>query len=428
MVWVRCWISRDIEYLPNRSSTPDYRDETVNESDRVEKIRTVEIPRGKKYLETQSTISSSTAAVVPGDSWVGVLVIFSNRIPNAACDFTSSALPVRAGKNRTGDISRAELRSRMGYGCIHLPLDNNTLSLAIDAYIIVRAHAQRGTHLDIAARTQHAKPYTGRVFGGQVIGQALRAAQLTLPTEDARNPRKIHSFHSYFLRPGDTERPIVYDVESIRDGRSVSTRRVTAVQNGEKIFHLTSSFDACRGGLSHSTKMPDVPGPEGLAAEQDHAREFAEKIPAFLRERFVSEQPIECRPVKFHNPVCPEKADPVRHLWIKATDVLGDDIDPSLHECLLAFFSDVNLLSTTLLPHGRTFWEGGIAAATIDHSMWFHGTVDMNSWLLYHVESPWSGEGRGLARGQIFDPKTGKLVASTAQEGVIRLREKKEGA
>jgi len=258
-------------------------------------------------------------------------------------------------------------------------------------------------------------PGWGRVFGGQVLGQALCAAQNTV--EDPL--RSIHSFHSYFLRPGDPAADIVYDVDNIRDGRSISTRRVTAIQHGEKIFHLTTSFDSYQGGLDHSSPMPDVPGPDNLLSEEEYALKYADKIPKILRERFTSKQPIECRHVEFIDPLDPKVTEPRRYIWLRASDPLPQDV--RIHQSLLGFCSDFNFLSTALLPHGTSMWKGNVSIATIDHSMWFHRPFQMDSWLLYSIESPSAYNGRGLVRGQVFD-QNGALVASSAQEGIMRLR------
>jgi acyl-CoA thioesterase-2 len=252
----------------------------------------------------------------------------------------------------------------------------------------------------------------GAVFGGQVVGQALSAAKQTV-----QEGRAVHSFHSYFLRPGDAQQPIVYLVDTIRDGRSFSTRGVRAVQHGRPIFSLTASFQRSEQGLDHQDPMPQVPGREGLVSELEMARKHRHLIPEKLRDKMTCEMPIEMRPVKLYNPLKPEKTDPVRHVWFRASGKMPDD--PRVHEYLLAYASDFNFLVTSLQPHGRSFWDRTIKAATIDHSMWFHRDFRMDDWLLYAVDSPSASGARGLVRGQFFD-REGRLVASTIQEGLIR--------
>ncbi|MEC9319890.1 acyl-CoA thioesterase II [Idiomarina sp.] len=254
----------------------------------------------------------------------------------------------------------------------------------------------------------------GAVFGGQVIGQALSAAKETLPPE-----RLCHSFHSYFLRPGDAKKPIVYDVEVIRDGNSVSTRRVKAIQHGKAIFYMTASFQQHEEGFEHQDAMPDVPGPEGLVSDIDIYREHEELIPAPLRNKFISEKPIEMRFVTSYNPFKPEKDEPKRYVWLRANGAMPDD--PRVHKYLLAYASDFNFLPTALQPHGKSFAQPKMQVATIDHAMWFHRDFRMDDWLLYAIDSPSAGGARGLVRGQLFN-REGTLVASTIQEGMIRDR------
>lgn len=263
----------------------------------------------------------------------------------------------------------------------------------------------RGNSQDIAL---------GHVFGGQVIGQALSAAKRTL---DAK--RTVHSFHSYFLRPGDATKPIVYDVENIRDGGSISTRRIKAIQNGKRIFFLTASFHEASKGFEHQVDMPNVEGPENLASELDIAHQFADKIPEKIRQLVLCEKPIEIRPVEFLNPLKPEKAAPKRHLWMKANGPLPDDI--RVHQYLLAYASDFAFLPVAGQPHQVSLMQPQFQMATIDHSMWFHRQFRFDDWLLHVVESPSASNDRGFVRGQFFDRK-GRLVASTAQEGVMRTR------
>jgi len=252
------------------------------------------------------------------------------------------------------------------------------------------------------------------VFGGQVIGQALSAARETVNHE-----RGEHSFHSYFLRPGDAGHPIVYDVEIVRDGTSISTRRVKAIQFGKPIFYLTASFQDEHPGFEHQSQMPKVPGPEGLVSELELARSLREYLPASLRDKLLCDKPIEIRPVEAINPLKPHKTAPERHAWVRANGRMPDE--PHLHKCVLAYASDFGFLPTALQPHGRSYWQPGLQVATIDHSMWFHRPFRVDEWLLYSIDSPSASSGRGLVRGQIFDGQ-GRLVASTIQEGVIRER------
>lgn len=254
----------------------------------------------------------------------------------------------------------------------------------------------------------------GAVFGGQVIGQALSAAKETLPPE-----RVSHSFHSYFLRPGDAKKPIVYDVENIRDGKSFSARRVQAIQYGKPIFYMTASFQKQEQGFEHQDVMPQVPGPEGLVSDLDIYREHEELIPAPLRNKFICEKPIEMRFVTPYNPFKPEKDEPKRYVWLKANGNMPEDT--RVHKYLLAYASDFNFLPTALQPHGVSFAQPNMQVATIDHAMWFHRDFRMDDWVLYAIDSPSASGQRGLVRGQIYT-RDGVLVASTIQEGVMRDR------
>ncbi len=252
----------------------------------------------------------------------------------------------------------------------------------------------------------------GAVFGGQVLGQALSAAEQTVPGD-----RYVHSLHSYFLRRGDASKPIVYDVDCIRDGRSFTTRRVVAIQNGKAIFNLSASFQIRESGFEHQDEMPEAEGPDGLTSELEMARRFAEMLPPKLREQATSDKPIEIRPVHFMNPFAPEKRPPSKQVWYRATGKLPDE--PRLHQYLLAYASDFHFLTTSLNPHGVSVWQRDMQVASLDHAMWFHRPFRMDEWLLYVVDSPSASGARGLVRGQFFDRK-GRLVASTTQEGLIR--------
>ncbi|MCA1921645.1 acyl-CoA thioesterase II [Buttiauxella noackiae] len=253
-----------------------------------------------------------------------------------------------------------------------------------------------------------------QVFGGQVVGQALYAAKETVPLD-----RLVHSFHSYFLRPGDSQKPIVYDVETLRDGNSFSARRVAAIQNGKPIFYMTASFQAPETGFEHQKTMPAAPAPENLKSETEIAMAFEKLLPQTLKEKFLCEKPLEIRPVVFHNPMQGHVDEPVRQVWMRANGQMPADL--RVHQYLLGYASDFNFLPVALQPHGVGFLEPGMQVATIDHSMWFHRPFDMNDWLLYSVESTSASSARGFVRGEFYS-RDGVLVASTVQEGVMRKR------
>lgn len=254
----------------------------------------------------------------------------------------------------------------------------------------------------------------GAVFGGQVLGQALSAAYQTVP-----EGRRAHSLHGYFLRSGDAQKPIVYNVDCIRDGRSFTTRRVVALQMGRAIFNMAASFQAAEGGFDHQSSAPQAPGPQGLTPELELAMRIADRIPESIRGKILCKKPIEIRPVNPINPFAPEKRDPQRFVWFKAIDKLPDD--PMVHQYLLAYASDFSLVGTSLYPHGHSFWEPQMQVASLDHAMWFHRDFRMDDWLLYAMESPNAFGARGLNNGRIYT-RAGKLVASVTQEGLIRLR------
>ena len=259
-----------------------------------------------------------------------------------------------------------------------------------------------------------------RVFGGQVLGQALMAAALTV-----EGTRSVHSLHAYFLRPGDKNAKIIYDVERIRDGGSFTTRRVTAIQKGVPIFTCSASFQADEPGYHHQIPMPEVPGPEGLPNETDLARQLVHLMPERLRGPATAEKPIEIRPVTWVDPRDPKPREPIKYLWFRANGDLPDD--RQLHKYLLTYASDFNLVITALQPHGVSVRDRSMQLASLDHALWFHRTLRMDEWLLYAMDSPWSGNARGFARGSIFN-RAGELVASVAQEGLMRRREPREPA
>ncbi len=252
-----------------------------------------------------------------------------------------------------------------------------------------------------------------RVFGGQVIGQALVAA---LRTVENRPP---HSMHAYFLLPGDPKVPIVYDVDRIRDGRSFTTRRVVAIQHGHAIFTMAVSFHADEPGLAHQANMPDVPKPEELPSEAEIKEKALPHMPEPMRRYYERERPIELRPAEFSRYLGVKSEDAKFHVWIRATGPLPDD--PAIHQCVLAYASDMTLLDTALVPHGRTLFERAFMAASLDHALWFHRPFRADDWLLYAQDSPNLAGARGFSRGLIF-ARDGRLVASVAQEGLIRER------
>lgn len=251
-----------------------------------------------------------------------------------------------------------------------------------------------------------------QVFGGQILGQALSAAHRTV--ED----RAPHSLHAYFLRPGDFNRPVVYQVERSRDGRSYSNRRVVALQHGRPILNLAASFKADEDGPSHQVDMPAVPGPDGLAELVEINASILDKVPEKMRRFLAHERPFEFRPVEPPQVIDPSARAPRKHLWMRAWSRLPDD--PQIHRTLLAYVSDYELLGTATLPHELPFGRKTVQMASLDHGMWFHHPFRVDDWLLYTFDSPSSGDGRGFSRGQIF-ARNGTLVASTVQEGVIRV-------
>ncbi|MCF6751239.1 MULTISPECIES: acyl-CoA thioesterase II [Stutzerimonas stutzeri group] len=254
-----------------------------------------------------------------------------------------------------------------------------------------------------------------QLFGGQVLGQVISAASQTV---DAA--RHVHSLHGYFLRPGDSHQPVVYDVDRVRDGGSFSTRRVSAIQKGQTIFTGIASFQADENGYEHQLAMPDVAGPDELPSEWDLLHKLSPLVPERVMEKLRRPKPIEIRPVTVQDPANPQPIEPVRHLWFRADGTLP--ANPALHKYLLAYASDFSFIGTALQPHGVSSWSKFIQLASLDHAIWFHREVKIDDWLLYSIDSPWAGNARGFARGSIFN-RQGQLVASVAQEGLIRVRE-----
>jgi acyl-CoA thioesterase-2 len=254
---------------------------------------------------------------------------------------------------------------------------------------------------------------SGRVFGGQVLAQALVAAGRTV------EGRAAHSLHGYFMLPGDVNTPIVYQVDRIRDGRSFTTRRVLAIQEGREIFSMLCSFQVEEPGIEHGAAMPHVPPPESLPRELDLVRAMADRIPAPLRDVYTQDRPIDFRPVAPVDPFTPEVRPPLKHVWFRAEGTMPDE--PILHQAVLAYASDYGLLGTALLPHGLSFMMRGVQAASLDHAVWFHRAFRVDDWLLYAMDAPAAAGARGFTRGSLYT-RYGILVASTVQEGLLRMR------
>ena len=250
-----------------------------------------------------------------------------------------------------------------------------------------------------------------RVFGGQVIGQALIAALRTV------DGRPCHSLHGYFLRPGDPSLPIIYEVDRIRDGKSFNTRRVVAIQKGEAIFNMSASFQVLEDGLSHQIAMPDVPGPDDLPTEEEmferKKKDFTPEMIAMMKR----DRPIEMKRVEDIDFINPQKGEPIQHMWFKSKKKLGDEV--SHHQCLLAYASDMGLLGTAAIPHAMSFMSG-LMTASLDHAMWFHREFRFDEWILVAMDSPAAGGSRGFNRGNMFT-ESGELIASVAQEGLMRV-------
>ena len=269
----------------------------------------------------------------------------------------------------------------------------------------IEENIYRGRNRDIGS---------GRVYGGQVLAQALVAAQRTVD-----DGRIAHSMHGYFILPGDIAAPIVYFVDRLRDGKSFTTRQVTAIQHGRAIFNMSLSFQVREPGPDHQLDMPDVPPPTEIATELDTLRSMADRFPPHLREVYTQDRPIDFRPVDPVDPFNPEKRPAHRYLWFRAAGQMKDAVVE--HQAVLAYASDYGLLGTSLLPHGLSFQNPKFQAASLDHSLWLHRPFRVDEWLLYVMDSPSSSGARGFARGSIFTAD-GLLVASTAQEGLTRVR------
>lgn len=254
----------------------------------------------------------------------------------------------------------------------------------------------------------------GRVFGGQVIAQALQAAQRST---DA--PKVAHSLHAYFMRPGNEDYPIIFRVVRDFEGRSFATRRVIAMQQGQPILNMAASFQTPEEGLHHQDPMPDVPGPENLRSEAELRHEVADQIPEQFRRHLLRGRPIEIRPVQPREWLDPTKQPPKQDSWFRIVAPIGDD--PNMHRAVLAYASDMTLLGTSTLAHGIN-WKTNVQTASLDHALWLHEDFRVDDWLLYSCDSPWAGHARGFNRGKIYT-RDGRLVASAAQEGLMRIRE-----
>lgn len=267
-------------------------------------------------------------------------------------------------------------------------------------------------------RGRRARGGVGRVFGGQVIAQALQAAQRSIPTDDGEM-KTAHSLHAYFMRAGSEEHPIVYRVVRDFDGKSFATRRVVATQRGQPILNLAASFQRPEEGYHHQAQMPDVPAPETLPTEAELRARDAVNLPEKQRLAVTRPRPIEIRPVYPRKWFNPTPTDPVQHSWFRVVAPIGDD--PALHRAILSYASDMALLGTCMLPHGVNWTTPGFQSASLDHTIWLHEPFRADEWLLYATDSPWSGHARGMNRGQVF-AADGRLIASVAQEGLIRMR------
>lgn len=253
-----------------------------------------------------------------------------------------------------------------------------------------------------------------RVFGGQVIAQALVAAQRCVDDN-----RYVHSLHAYFMRPGDPAVPIVYEVERIRDGASFATRRVVAIQHGKAIFSMSASFQYDEDGLDHQVTMPKVAPPEKLMGEQEFRAMFLAQAPESVKKYWARERPVEFRPTSFNHYMSNDKLEPQADIWVRLTGAVPQD--RGMQAAVLAYLSDMTLLDISLYAHGMSIFDQRIQAASLDHAMWFHRPSSMDDWMLYSQDSPSTSGGRGMTRGSIYT-RSGQLIASVAQEGLIRKR------
>ncbi|MCI5097584.1 MAG: acyl-CoA thioesterase II [Rhodobacteraceae bacterium] len=251
-----------------------------------------------------------------------------------------------------------------------------------------------------------------RIYGGQVIAQALAAAYRTVPDD-----RLCHSLHAYFIRPGNPAMPVIYNVDRARDGGSFTTRRVVAIQNGKQILNLSCSFHIQEPGWEHQHTMPDVPAPETLISRHEHNLKHMDRIPGVFHPDILRPRPIEMREVAPRDPMTPEPVDDINHVWIRMQAAAGQS--PQMQHVLLAYVSDYGLMGSALRPHGLNWFQRSTMTASLDHAMWFHGPIAFEDWHLYAMDAPFSGGARGFNRGSIFT-RDGRLVASVAQEGLMR--------
>ncbi len=270
----------------------------------------------------------------------------------------------------------------------------------------IDSNIYRGTSHDIGSP---------QVYGGQALSQALHAAMLTVP-----NDRFVHSLHAYFILPGKLDVPIIYQVAHIRDGGSFTTRRVTGIQNGKAIFILAASFQLLQEGLDHQIDMPEIKPPDELQSDVDLMMQFKDQIPKRFKN-FLRPRPIEFRPVNPLSFILPQKQEPKRYIWMKAKGAVPDDL--TVHQRLLAYASDYNLLITALLPHQAEVKLHHLQLASLDHAMWFHRPFKIDEWLLYALDSPSASNTRGFTRGSLYT-KNGQLIASVVQEGLMRPKQK----
>lgn len=255
---------------------------------------------------------------------------------------------------------------------------------------------------------------TNRIFGGQVLAQALVAAQRTVEAD-----RPVHSLHGYFILAGDLSVPVVYFVDRLRDGGSFTTRRVTAIQHGRAISNVSASFHRPEEGFSHQIDMPDVPPPDAVRSELDALRERAAVVPEGERTVLTQDRPLDFRPVGEDDPFDASVRLARRMMWVRATRPMNDN--PLHHQAVLTYASDYGLIVTALRPHGRALRDPDLMVASLDHSIWFHRPFRMDEWLLYVIDAPVAAGGRGFARGTYYT-QAGELVASVAQEGLLRIR------
>ncbi|KAE9529287.1 acyl-CoA thioesterase II [Testudinibacter aquarius] len=282
---------------------------------------------------------------------------------------------------------------------------SNVLNQLIDLLTLetIDDHYFRGQSVDLGLR---------QVFGGQVIAQALAAGINVAPAD-----RTLHSCHAYFLRSGDAQHPILYDVETLREGRSFTALRIKAIQHNEPICHVTASFQRAEPGFDHQSPMPEIEPPDQLINELEAVRAVAQYLPPSIKQTLIADRPFDVRAKYLNNPFQGREFPAQQYAWFKANGQVPEDL--KINQCLLAYFSDFHCLLTALHPHKKGFLEKGMKVATIDHAIWFHRPFDLNDWLLHAVESNNAYGARGLARGQIFD-QNGKLIATTQQEGLIR--------